>query len=157
MGEAYNLTLKYKETIMSATNLKTVLQTFMDVIWNQGDFSQIENYVSEQYTIKHDPGDAWDGQTLSQEIFIERVLYSRNAFPDLNFDIQRMIAEDKQVVAFWIMSGTHQGDLPNLPATGHSFAISGMTIYDFDEDNKVCGHTQAYDRLGFLGQMGILG
>lgn len=142
---------------MTTTNLKTVLQAFMDVIWNQGDFTQVDTYVSEAYTVKHDPGDAWEGQTLNRESFIERVMYSRNAFPDLNFDIQQMVAEDKRVVAFWIMSGTHQGDLDNLPATGQSFAISGMTIYEFDDNNKLSGHTQAYDRLSFMAQMGILG
>ncbi|MGB7339051.1 MAG: ester cyclase [Phototrophicaceae bacterium] len=137
--------------------LKTNLQIFMDTIWNQGDFSNLAQMVSNSYTVHHDVGDAWEGQTLNHEMFVERVMFSRNAFPDLHFDIQDMIAEDNRVVAFWMMSGTHDGDLPNLPKTGRPFKISGMTIYDFDADGKVCGHTQAYDRLGFLAQMGILG
>ena len=137
-------------------NLKTTLQSFMDTFWNNGDFSTIDDFVSEAYIIKHDPGDAWEGQTLDRATFQERVMYSRNAFPDLNFAIQEMIQENNRVVAFWIMSGTHEGDLSNLPATGRKFAISGMTIYDFDEHGKICGHTQAYDRLGFMAQMGIL-
>ncbi|MEO1289221.1 MAG: ester cyclase [Chloroflexota bacterium] len=138
-------------------DLKAILQAFMDTIWNQGDFNKLDHFVSEQYTVKHDPGDAWEGQILDHDTFIERVMYSRNTFPDLNFDIQQMIQENQRVVAFWIMSGTHKEDLPDLPATGRQFAISGMTIYDFDDENKVCGHTQAYDRLGFLAQMGMLG
>ncbi len=136
--------------------LQTTLTTFMEEIWNRGDFSQLAAFVAPRYVIKHDPGDPWEGQTLNLETFKTRVLYSRNAFPDLNFAIQEMVAEDDKVVAFWIMSGTHLGDLPNLPATGCSFSVSGITIYYFDE-NKVCGHTQAYDRLGFLGQVGFMG
>lgn len=135
--------------------LPTILTTFMEEIWNRGNFGQLETFVAPQYEIKHDPGDPWEGQTLDLETFKTCVLYSRNAFPDLNFAIQEMVAEADKVVAFWIMSGTHQGDLPNLPATGGAFAISGMTIYYFAE-NKVCGHTQAYDRLGFLGQVGFV-
>ena len=141
---------------MTSADLKQRLSTFMDVIWNTGDFSNLADYVSELYTIKHDPGDAWEGQTLDRATFQERVMYSRNAFPDLNFAIQEMLTEDNRIVAFWMMSGTHEGDLNNLPATGKQFAISGMTIYDLNENGKVCGHTQAYDRLGFLGQIGIL-
>jgi len=141
---------------MNNNELKTRLHTFMDVIWNAGDFSYLADFVSEQYTVKHDPGDAWDGQTLDRTTFQQRVMVSRNAFPDLNFVIQEMVGEGDRVAVFWIMSGTHQGDLPNLPATGKHFAISGMTIYDFDRDGKVCGHTQAYDRLGFIAQMGLL-
>lgn len=138
------------------SNLKSILQAFMQHIWNEGDFSLLDTYVSEQYTVRNDPGDAWNGQTLDRQTFQTRVMYSRNAFPNLKFDIQEMVAEDNRVVASWIMSGTHLGDLSNLPATGKSFAISGMTIYYFDGD-QVCGHTQAYDRLGFIGQMGIGG
>jgi predicted ester cyclase len=67
-----------------------------------------------------------------------------------------MISEGDNVVVFWVMSGTHLGPLADLPATGKHFAITGITIYDFDEDGKVAGHIQAYDRLGFAGQMGIL-
>ena len=136
---------------------RTILKHFMDVVWNAGDFSDLADYVSEAYTIKHDLGDAWEGQTLNHDTFKERVMYSRNAFPDLTFDIQEMVEEGNRVVAFWIFSGTHIGDLPNLPATGRPFSISGMTIYDFDEADRLTGHTQAYDRMGFLAQVGFMG
>jgi predicted ester cyclase len=52
------------------------------------------------------------------------------------------------------MSGTHRGDLPQLPATGRFFSISGMTFYEF-RDQKLCGHTQSFDQFGFLKQMGL--
>lgn len=137
-------------------SLKTTLSNFMDDIWNTGDYSKVEQYVAPEYTVKHDPGDAWDGKTLDHATFIERVRYSRNAFPDLNFAIREMVEEGDKVVASWIMSGTHEGDLDNIPATGRPFSITGMTIYTF-QDGKVSGHWQAYDRLGFIGQMGLMG
>ncbi len=141
---------------MAYTDLKATLLAFINTVWNAGDFSHLNDFVCEHYTIKHDPGDAWDGQTIDRETFVERVMYSRNAFPDLTFDIQEMVAETHRVVAFWMMSGTHEGDLATLPATGKTFKVSGITIYDFDADGKVCGHTQAYDRLGFVQQMGLM-
>ena len=139
-----------------STQLKQTLSTFMERVWNSGDLSQLADLIAPTYTVTHDPGDPWDGQTLSRDQFRTRVMYSRNAFPDLRFDIQQMIAEEDKVVAQWVMSGTHQGDLPQLPATGRPFAISGMTIYAF-EDGKITGHIQSFDRLGFLGQIGFLG
>ena len=132
--------------------LKGILANFMEQIWNRGDYGQIETFVVEPYHIKSDPGDAWEGQMLDHATFQKRVAYSRNAFPDLRFDIQEMVAEDDKVVASWLMSGTHLGDLPQMPATDKTFALRGMTIYYFEGD-KVSGHTQAYDRLGFYQQM----
>lgn len=35
-------------------------------------------------------------------------------------------------------------------------AIPGMTIYYFSA-GKICGHWQAFDRLGFLSQIGFMG
>ena len=137
---------------MTSSNLKSTLRTFMEQVWNNGNFSQIEAFVAPRYEIKNDPGDPWDGQTLTITTFKERVLYSRNAFPDLHFEIQEMIEEQGKVAVSWLMSGTHKGDLPQLPATGKSFSISGITLYYF-EGGKLCGHTQAFDRLGFLSQM----
>ena len=142
--------------MMTSNDNKATLTQFMQRIWNNGDFTHLNKLVADQYTVRHDPGDAWEGQTLDHATFQERVMYSRNAFPDLRFDIQQMVAEADQVVSAWEMSGTHVGDLPQLPETGRPFAISGMTIYSF-ADGKVAGHWQAYDRLGFLMQIGFMG
>ncbi|MFN2191152.1 MAG: ester cyclase [Candidatus Promineifilaceae bacterium] len=137
---------------MTNSQLKQTLSQFMDQVWNQGNYDQIPKFVAPQYEIKNDPGDQWNGQVIDNETFKERVAYSRNAFPDLNFTIQEMVAEDDRVAASWIMSGTHMGDLPQLPATGRKFSITGITIYYF-EDGKVSGHWQAFDQLGFLSQI----
>jgi steroid delta-isomerase-like uncharacterized protein len=141
---------------MTDKNLKTILTLFMDQVWNSGDTDQIADFVAPQYEIRSDPGDPWDGQVLDHNTFKERVSYSRDAFPDLHFEIQEMIAEDEKVVASWIMSGTHAGDLPQLPATDRPFSISGMTIYYF-EGNILTGHWQTFDQLVFLSQIGYLG
>lgn len=141
---------------MTQTGLVSTLTSFMEDVWNQGDVSTLETYLAPAYTIYSDPGDPWDGQTLDRDGFHTRLLYSRNAFPDLRFDIQEAIEDHNVVVIRWVMSGTHRGDLPNLPATGRSFSVSGMTFYYFDQ-GKICGHRQAFDQLGFLAQTGNLG
>ena len=138
-----------------ATSNKAILRQFMETIWNTGDFARVPDFVADAYTIEEDRGDPWEGQTLDQATFTQRVRYSRDAFPDLRFDIQEMVAEADNVVAKWFMSGTHLGDLPQLPATGRSFKIAGMTIYRINE-GKVCGHVQVFDQLAFLGQIGFL-
>ena len=128
----------------------------MDEVWNKGDCRSLGEYLSTQYEIRNDPGDPWNGKTINETEFRERVAYSRNAFPDLRFDLQEMIEEDDKIAVRWSMSGTHRGDLPQLPATGKKFLITGMTFYYFKE-GKLCGHTQAFNQLGFLSQIGALG
>ena len=63
------------------------LQQFMDLVWNTGDVSLVPTFVAEQYTVHSDPGDPWEGQTLSREGFAERMQISRAPFPDLRFEV----------------------------------------------------------------------
>lgn len=139
---------------MNDKSQKQIMTRFMQDKWNEGDFSRLTEFVAPEYHISDDEYDPWSGQTIDHETFRQRVLYSRNAFPDLNFEIKQMIEENESIAIRWIMSGTHRGDLPQLPATGRSFSIVGMTFYDF-RDQKLCGHTQSFDQFGFLKQMGL--
>ena len=84
------------------------------------------------------------------------MLYSRDAFPDLNFDIGEMIEEHDRIAVSWVMSGTHLGDLAILPVSGRKFSIEGMTFHRFNDDRRCC-HSQSFDQFGFLKQMGVFG
>mgnify|MGYP000137350398 CR=1 FL=1 len=133
-------------------NLKSILESFIQDVWNRGDFSNLGNFLAPHYQIISDPGDPWEGETIDHATFKKRVLYSLNAFPNLHFNLQEIIQADEIVAVRWIMSATHTGDLPQLPATGKSFSINGLTFFYF-EGNKLCGHAQSFDRLGFLAQI----
>jgi steroid delta-isomerase-like uncharacterized protein len=135
---------------------KQILGQFMQQVWNEGDFSALADLVMPEYHVSKDAYDPWSGQTIDHDTFRKRVLYSRDAFPDLNFDIGEMIEEHDCIAVSWVMSGTHLGDLPILPASGRKFSIEGMTFYQFNDD-RLCGHSQSFDQFGFLKQMGVFG
>ena len=50
---------------------------FMQKVWSAGDLDAVDNLVGDEYVIHSDPGDPWEGQTLSREIYKERLLISR--------------------------------------------------------------------------------
>lgn len=139
---------------MIDTTRTTLMRQFIQRFWNEGDFASLTSLVAREYSVSPDDYDPWSGQVIGHETFIERVLYSRNAFPDLNFYVHEMAEGTDSVAIRWTMSGTHIGDLPILPATGRKFSIPGMTFY-YVRDGKFCGHTQSFDQFGFLKQMGV--
>jgi steroid delta-isomerase-like uncharacterized protein len=78
-----------------------------------------------------------------------------NAFPDGGCRIDDLIAEGDKVAARWTIWGTHQVDLPGLPATGKHAKWTGITIYRV-VDGKVVEERGEEDALGMLRQLGVI-
>ena len=137
---------KHKEAVMRLIN----------EVWSEGNLQIVDQLIAPQYTIRHDPGDPWDGKTLDLATFKKRVMSSRYVFPDQKFYIQDLVCDGNKIAVSWKFTGTHKGNIPGLPVTNKTVNVSGMTIYYFSND-KIIGHWQIVDRLGFLQQLGISG
>ena len=136
------------------TDNARIIADFMDAVWNRGDLQAVDRFLTDEYTIHSDPGDPWDGATLSRAAFKERLAASRGPFPDLRFDLSDVIAEDDRVAITWVMSGTHSAPLGQFPATGRRIDVRGITVYYF-RDGRITGHRQVVDRLAVLTQLGL--
>jgi predicted ester cyclase len=132
---------------------KDRLAAFTRAVWDDGDADAADRYVAPLYTIRHDPGDPWDGQALDLAGYKDRVLKSRAAFPDQRFDIQGLYEDGDSVVMTWLWSASHRGDIPGFAATGKPVRMSGATVYTFDAEDRLTGHWQITDRLGVFQQL----
>ncbi|OFX01540.1 MAG: hypothetical protein A3E78_08805 [Alphaproteobacteria bacterium RIFCSPHIGHO2_12_FULL_63_12] len=137
---------------MTPDAMKAHLVAFFDEVWNRRDLTRLGRYIAPDYTIRSDPGDPWDGKTLTRAEFADRLRISCAPFPDQVFSIADLLAEGNRVVADWRWTGTHLADLPGFPASGRVIKTSGVTIYDF-EDGLLRGHRQQTDRLSVYRQL----
>ncbi len=137
---------------MQIVRNKEHLRQFIEQAWNNENLAAIEKYVAPIYTIYHDPGDPWQGQSLDRAGFRRRLLQSRAAAPNQRFDLQDLIGEGNTVVAAWKWQGTHLGQIADIPPTGNTIQMSGLTAYYF-EDDLLIGHWQVADRLGVYQQL----
>jgi steroid delta-isomerase-like uncharacterized protein len=131
-----------------------VLAEFMEAVWNRGDAAAADRFLGDRYVIHSDPGDPWDGRTLSRDEFKQRLITSRAPFPDLRFDVSETIAEGDRVAIAWTMRGHQTGAVPGRPATGRAIEVQGMTVYYFAE-GRITGHRQVVDRLTAGRQLGV--
>jgi steroid delta-isomerase-like uncharacterized protein len=136
-------------------NARTLAE-FMELVWNRGDAAAADRFLAAEYVIRSDPGDPWDGATLSREEFRERLLTSRAPFPDLRFEIDETIAEGDRVAIAWRMLGTQTGPMGPVPPSGRRIEVHGMTVYYF-RDGRITGHRQVVDRLAVARQLGLGG
>ena len=132
---------------------ETFIQEFIKDIWNKKNFKKVEQYVHTEYTIHLDTTDPWEGQTLSHSEFKERLNFSFNSFPDMNFEITSAIPEENHVAITWILTGTNLGMIGEYPPTKKSINAKGLTICHF-KDNLINGHTQIFDIVTVVKQLG---
>jgi predicted ester cyclase len=132
-----------------------LLTRFIDEVWNRGDINAADRYIAARYTVRHDPGDPWDGRDLDLDGYKERVRLARASCPDQRFELLAVVADDVAgtVVATWQWAGTHTGTLSGFAPTGCLLRMTGATVYSFDGDDRITGHWQVVDRLGVFQQL----
>ena len=124
----------------------------ISAIWANANYEVVPLLIDNNYTIFHDPGDSYEGKTLSNKMFIERLNIARKTFPDLNFKVLDIQESTDKVTAAWRMKGTFLGDLPQIKANGNKINVTGITIYSFN-NGKISGHWQEFDRATLYAQM----
>lgn len=143
-----------QKQFMSTQKNKEAVVTLIEEVWSKGNLQIVDQLIAPQYTIRHDPGDPWEGKTLDLATFKERVQLSHHVFPDQKFYIEDLVGEGDKIAVSWRFTGTQKGNIPRLPTTNKIANVSGLTIYYFS-NGKIIGHWQVVDRLGFLEQLGI--
>ncbi|MEX2139333.1 MAG: ester cyclase [Pirellulales bacterium] len=78
------------------------------------------------------------------------------AVPDFKIELTRSFAAEKWAAIEWVMSGTHQGDFPGMPATGKCFSsVCGSSILELDSE-KIRRESDYWDAASFMRQVGML-
>ena len=133
------------------TRNKNASRRFWEEVWNKGNVAVIADLVTA-HQVSHDPNNP--NQAPGPEGVRQLVSLYRNAFPDLHFQLDDVIAEGDRVVSRVTATGTHQRDLPGIPATNRRASITGILIARF-EDGKIAENWASFDFLGLLRQLGV--
>ncbi len=93
--------------------------------------------------------------TFTHEAGLAEARGWRSAFPDLTVAVDLVVAERDLVAVRWTARGTNTGDGNGLTATGKHAAVSGTTIFRF-EDGAIAEEWTSGDALGLMRQLGLL-
>lgn len=78
------------------------------------------------------------------------------AFPDARFEIEEIAADGNTVICVGTMSGTHEGELSGIPATGKKVSWRQCHLFSVDGDGRFVEHDAIRDDLGLLRQLGVM-
>jgi predicted ester cyclase len=75
------------------------------------------------------------------------------AFPDMKVEVAALVADEDAIAFAYTFSGTQNGPLMGIPATGKKVKIRGMQISKF-ADGKMVERWGSSDQLGMPQQIG---
>ncbi|MCE7937816.1 ester cyclase [bacterium] len=78
------------------------------------------------------------------------------AFPDLTMTPEDVLPSGDKVVARVRATGTHQGELMGMPATGRRVDVQLVDIMRFGDDGLVREHWGVFDQMTMMQQLGVI-
>ena len=134
---------------MSAEN-KAIMQRLIEE-FNRGNDEIYDELVSPDYVNHTDP----PGPMATREGWKQKAAMFHKAFPDLHVEIDQIIAEGDLVVTAITSTGTHQGEVMGIPATGKKVSVRGVHINKI-VDGKIVARWELTDMMGLMVQLGVV-
>jgi steroid delta-isomerase-like uncharacterized protein len=129
---------------------KQRIRDFWGAAWNHGDLSAVDDLIAPNY-VRH----SIDPEPRDREYLKESILSLRAAFPDLESEIEDMVAEGDKVVTRWSAVGTQLGEFLGFPATGTRIVTEGVLIARF-EDGRIVEEWATWNALDVLRDLGVI-
>ena len=130
---------------------KNTVTSFIDALFTKGDLGAVDEFLAENF-VNHDPP---VGVTADREGMRQAGAMFRAAFPDWHSDTGILVAEDNLVVEPFTASGTQQGEIFGVPASGRAVSLPGINIWRV-RDGRIVERWGRLDELGLLRQLGLV-
>ncbi len=92
--------------------------------------------------------------TLNRQGWKDYVASFYAAFSDLRETVNEVIIGEDRVVLYVTYTGTHDGPLFGIPATGKTVSMNGIGIFRFHDNGLVAENWAVIDVAGLLAQIG---
>jgi steroid delta-isomerase-like uncharacterized protein len=116
-----------------------------------GDRATVDE-LGDPGLVDHDPA---PGQGPGLAGFAQKTAGFAAIFPDLEEDLQDVVAAGDTVATRWVLTGSLQQDFMGVPASGQPIRVEGMNFYRVT-DGRVTDVWTQFDGLALMQQLGAL-
>ncbi len=138
---------------MTTEENKAIARRFAEVLqefFRTGDVDLMDSVLAEN-VVQHVSGLPPEAQSL--EGFKQLLPALPQAFPDVLFEVENLVAEGDMVAFRLIWTATHQGEFFGIPPTGTRATVTEMHMFRI-ADGKVVERWGEWDALGLMQQLG---
>jgi steroid delta-isomerase-like uncharacterized protein len=129
---------------------KHIMERFTREFLTTGDAALAEEFISPDI-VMHFAGQQQQGR----DAYVAIVAANRDAFPDLVWTVEDMVADGDTVAVRYTMTGTHRGSFAGVPPTDKAVVAQSMAFYLL-ADGKIVEERAQLDMLGVLQQLGAV-
>jgi steroid delta-isomerase-like uncharacterized protein len=129
---------------------KDTVTAFIGALFTKGDLGAVDDYLAEDF-VNHDPP---LGRAADREGMRAVAAMFRGAFPDWHSEMELLVGEGDLVVEQFTASGTQQGELFGVPASGQAVSMPGINIWRVRQ-GRIVERWGRLDELGLLRQLGL--
>ena len=135
---------------MSEEN-KALIRRYFEEVWNKHNLDAIDEIYAPGY-VNHDAPPGIPGDVEGLKALIGAYL---SAFPDLKVTNDLLLADGDKVVVRNTATGTHTGQLMEIPATGKQIETHAIGIFGVS-GGKIVESWVASDQMSLMQQLGVV-
>ncbi|RZS80119.1 steroid delta-isomerase-like uncharacterized protein [Motilibacter rhizosphaerae] len=139
---------------MSASDARSLAQSYFDLLTNKQDLSRIDELFSPDIAF-HDPAIVGSGRADGLEEVRGFFTIFFRAFPDVHFSVDDILAEDDRAAVRFTWTGTHKATFLGHTVSERHVSVPGIDIFHV-ADGKITEVRVAFDRLELVEQLGGL-
>ena len=125
--------------------------TRFELAFRAGDQATIDE-LCDPCLVDHNPA---PDQEPTLAGFKQKVAGYTAMFPDLEEDLQDIIARGDTVATRWVLTGSQQQEFMGIPASGQIIRVEGMNFYRL-KDGRVTDIWAQFDGIALMQQLGVI-
>lgn len=129
---------------------RALVRRFVEELWHEKNYNVVDRLCAPDFVAHDLPA----GMSGNREGYKKVATIIHNAFPDIHYTTEDVIADADKVVIRWNSTCTHKGEFMGIPATNKKVSRSGITIYRI-VGGRIVEWWNASDLLTIMRQIGV--
>ena len=119
--------------------------------WNAHDADAVATWYAADGTHRMASGNTYCGADDVRAMAVRTL----GAYPDLEFEVRRTFATDRDFVIEYTMRGHQESAIGDRPGTGRAIEVDGVLVGTTDADGRVAVCVDYLDHLTIRRQLGL--
>jgi steroid delta-isomerase-like uncharacterized protein len=125
-----------------------LIRRFHRALLEERDPAVVDEFFAEGFVSHNNPPGFPPGREGVKRFFTT----FRDAFPDVTVEIDELLADGDMVAIATTFTGSHEGELMGMPATGRRVSVTGIDIVRIAA-GRIAEHRGLTDVVGLMRQL----